>query len=266
MENPPNLFKRRLAAGEPLTGLWLGLVSAYTAELCAVSAFDWLLVDCEHAPNGVASTLAQLQAIAPYAAQPVVRPPIGDTVLIKRYLDIGAQTLLIPMVETAAQAQALVAATRYPPEGVRGVGAALGRASRWGRAGGYLTGAAEEICLLVQIEPVTGMENLEAIASVPGIDGVFIGPSDLAASYGHLGQPQHPDQRRMISDAVARLRRLGKPAGILATDDAFARDCLAEGFGFVAVGTDVGLLARGVDDLAARFKGSAAPTPRPSGY
>lgn len=254
MKNPHNMFKRRLADGAVLTGLWLGLASAYTAELCAASNFDWLLIDCEHAPNDVENTLAQLQAIAPYTASPVVRLPTGDAVLIKRYLDIGAQTLMIPMVETADQAKDLVAAVNYPPKGIRGVGAALGRAARWGRVDQYLADAAEDICLLAQIESVTGMENLEAIARVPGIDGIFIGPSDLAASYGHLGDSQHPDQRRLISQAAKSLHKLGKPAGILATNESFARQCLEDGFRFVAVATDVGILARGVDDMAARFK------------
>nr|WP_255639049.1 4-hydroxy-2-oxoheptanedioate aldolase [Deinococcus betulae] len=249
-----NLFKAALKRGEPLIGLWLALADPYSAELCAGAGFDWLLVDGEHAPNDVRSTLAALQAIAPYPVQTLVRPPVGSAVLIKQLLDIGAHTLLIPMVETAEQARDLVAATRYAPRGVRGVGAALARASGFGRDAAYLQAADEQVCLLLQVESVAGLAALDEIAAVDGVDGVFIGPADLAASMGVLGQPGHPDVQEAIRDAARRIRAAGKAAGILSTDEAVARTYLEWGYSFVAVGTDVTLLSRATTALAARFK------------
>ena len=206
-----NRFKAALRAGQPQIGLWLGLADPYSAEICAGAGFDWLLIDGEHAPNDVRSILAQLQTLAPYPVSPIVRPPIGETYLIKQLLDIGAQTLLIPMVETAAQAAALVAAVRYPPAGVRGVGSALARASRWQRVPGYLERADAEICLLVQVETRTGLDNLDAIATVEGVDGVFIGPADLSAALGHRGNPGHPDVQEAIQGGIAASVRPARP-------------------------------------------------------
>ncbi len=251
MHNP---FKRALASGEPQIGLWLGLADPYCAEICAGAGFDWLLVDGEHAPNDVRSTLSILQALAAYPVSPVVRPPIGDTHLIKQYLDLGVQTLLIPMVETAEQARALVAATRYPPHGVRGVGSALARASRWNGLPDYVHRANEQICLLVQVESRAGLENLEAILAVEGVDGVFIGPADLSASLGHLGQPGHPEVVQAIEGAIRRIVAAGKAAGILSSEEALSRRYLQLGAIFVAVGVDTTLLARSARTLAAQFK------------
>ena len=249
-----NTFKAALGRGDTLIGLWLALADPYSAELCAGAGFDWLLIDGEHAPNDLRSTLASLQAIAPFPVHPLVRPAVGDAVLIKQLLDIGVRTLLIPMVESAAQARELVAATRYPPHGVRGVGAALARASGFGRDADYLQGADEGLCLLLQVESAAGLQALDEIALVDGVDGVFIGPADLAASLGHLGQPGHPDVQAAIQAAVGRIRAAGKAAGILATDEDVARTYLSWGYTFVAVGTDVTLLSRASSELAARFK------------
>lgn len=260
MEMPVNTFKQRLRSGEAQIGLWLGLADAYCAELAANAGFDWLLIDGEHAPNDLRTLLGQLQAIAPYPGQPVIRPVIGDTALIKQLLDIGAQTLLVPMVESAAQAGELVRAMHYPPHGVRGVGSALARASRWNSIAGYLDHADEQMCLLVQIESCAGLANLDAIAAVEGVDGVFIGPADLSASMGHRGNPGHPQVQAAIEDAIARIRQAGKAAGILSADETLARRYIELGAAFVAVGVDTTVLTRGLQTLAATFK----YTPKPS--
>ncbi|MHC5351402.1 4-hydroxy-2-oxoheptanedioate aldolase [Metapseudomonas furukawaii] len=259
MQLPINTFKQRLQSGQPQIGLWLGLADAYCAELAANAGFDWLLLDGEHAPNNLRSLLAQLQAIAPYPAQPIIRPPIGDAALIKQLLDIGAQTLLVPMVESAEQAAGLVRAMRYPPAGIRGVGSALARASRWNSIPGYLDRADEQMCLLVQIENLDGLANLDAIAAVDGVDGVFIGPADLSAAMGHRGNPGHPEVQAAIEGAIARIRRAGKAAGILSADQGLARRYLSLGASFVAVGVDTTVLMRGLQTLAAAFKDTPAP-------
>jgi 4-hydroxy-2-oxoheptanedioate aldolase len=257
MKTPTNAFKSALEEKRQQIGLWLGLADPYSAELCAGAGFDWLLLDGEHAPNDVRTLLAQLQAVAPYTSHPVIRPPVGDAALIKQMLDIGTQTLLVPMVESADQAVALVAATRYPPAGVRGVGSALARASRWNRCAGYLQDADAQICLLVQVESKKGLDNLEAIAGVDGVDGVFIGPADLSAALGHRGNPGHQEVQQVIEQAIRRIVALGKAAGILTADESLARRYLALGCTFVAVGVDTTLLARSTQLLAERFKGSA---------
>jgi 4-hydroxy-2-oxoheptanedioate aldolase len=258
MKTPVNQFKSALRQKQQQIGLWLGMADPYSAELCAGAGFDWLLLDGEHAPNDVRSMLAQLQAIAPYPSHPIVRPPIGNTVIIKQMLDIGAQTLLVPMVETAEQASALVAATRYPPEGIRGVGAALARASRWNRMPDYLHEADAEICLLLQVETKKGLDNLHAIASVEGVDGVFIGPADLSAALGHRGNPGHAEVQLAIEQAIRQILACGKAAGILSGDEKLARKYLDMGCTFVAVGSDTTLLARSTQSLAERFKSQAA--------
>jgi len=256
-----NRFKQAIGAGRAQIGLWQALASPYTAEICAGAGFDWLLIDGEHGPNDLPLVLRQLQATAASPAEPIVRLPIGDPVLIKQYLDIGARSLLIPMVESGEQAARMVAATRFPPEGIRGVGSAIGRASRWNRMPGYLKQAHEEICLLLQIESEAGLDALEAIARTTGVDGVFIGPSDLAAALGHLGDPGHADVQHAIEGAIARLKRLDVPCGMLIADEALARHYLGLGASFVAVGTDVTILARGAEALAMRFRGGdATPT------
>jgi 4-hydroxy-2-oxoheptanedioate aldolase len=259
MNIPTNRFKRALKEGRPQIGLWLGLANPYTAELCATAGFDWLLIDGEHAPNDLPLLVSQLQAIAPYGAHPIVRPVTGDAVLIKQLLDIGAQTLLVPMIETTDQAAQMVAAMHYPPKGIRGVGTTLARASRWGRIGDYLKTASDEMCLILQIETQQGLDNLDAIAATPGVDGIFIGPADLAASLGYLGQASHPVVQDAIAQAFARLKSLGVPSGILAVDQALGRKYLEMGVGFLGVGVDTLMLANAASALAAQFKNVAAP-------
>lgn len=259
MDMPVNTFKLRLQSGEAQIGLWLGLADAYCAELAANAGFDWLLIDGEHAPNDLRGMLGQLQAVAPYPSHPVIRPVIGDTALIKQVLDIGVQTLLVPMVESAEQARELVRAIHYPPNGVRGVGSALARASRWNSIPDYLDKADAQMCLLVQIENREGLANLDAIAAVDGVDGVFIGPADLSASMGYRGNPGHPDVQAAIEDAIARIRKAGKAAGILSADQKLAKRYIALGAAFVAVGVDTTVLMRGLQTLAATFKDSPTP-------
>jgi 4-hydroxy-2-oxoheptanedioate aldolase len=246
-------FAAALSDGRTQVGMWVSSASPYCAEICAGSGLDWLLIDAEHSPNDLSSILAQLQAVAAYPVHPVVRPPVADPVVLKQFLDIGVQNLLVPMIDSQAAARRLVEATRYPPRGMRGVGSALARASRWNRIPGYLAAAEEDISLIVQIESGAALDDLEAIATEDGIDAVFIGPADLAASLGHLGEPDHPEVVRRIDDAIERVGRLHKPVGINAFDEARARRCIALGCRFVLVGADVTLLARGSEALAARF-------------
>jgi 4-hydroxy-2-oxoheptanedioate aldolase len=248
-----NNFKRAIAAGQQQIGLWLSLASPYAAEVVAGSGFDWLVIDTEHSPNEVDNTLSQLQALAAYPGMPVVRPAWNDSVLIKRHLDIGAQTLLVPYVSTPAEAAKAVAAARYPTRGVRGV-AGVTRAARFGRVKDYARRAEEELCMLVQVETREALDNLEAIARTDGIDGVFIGPADLAAALGHLGDAQHAEVQSAIQDAIARIRACGKPAGILATDEASTRRYIEWGTVFTAVGLDIMVLARETEKLAAKFR------------
>lgn len=259
MDIPVNRFKQGLLEGRQQIGLWLGLANRYCAEICAVADFDWLLLDGEHAPNDLQSLLGQLQAIAGYRSQPIVRVPIGDPVLIKQVLDLGVQTLLAPLVESATQAKTIVAATRYPRAGIRGVGSALARASRWNSIPDYLRRADEQMCVLAQVETITGLEALDEIARVEGVDGVFIGPADLAGALGHLGNPGHPEVQKVIEEGIARIRAANKAAGILIADETLARRYLSLGCTFVGVGVDTTLLARATQSLAARFK-SVAPT------
>ncbi|SFP59839.1 4-hydroxy-2-oxoheptanedioate aldolase [Variovorax sp. OK605] len=256
----PNHFKRALAAGVPQIGLWSTLPDPYVSEIVAGAGFDWVLLDTEHTPTDVPHMLHQLQAVT--AAVPadtarrtsaVVRPDWNDTVLIKRYLDIGAQSLLLPFVQSAAEAQAAVRATRYAPDGVRGMGGSV-RASNFGRIGDYVKRAQDELCVLVQVETREALDHLEEILAVDGVDGVFIGPADLSASLGHPGDPGHPEVRRAIDDAICCIRAKGKAPGILMLDDARARECLALGALFVAVAMDLQILARGAEAAAARFQ------------
>ncbi len=253
MELPHNKFKRALMENRHQVGLWCTLASSYAAEVVAGSGFDWLLFDMEHSPCDLETVLGQLQSAAGYVVSPVVRPSSNDCVSIKRVLDIGAQTLLIPYVQSPAEAQSAVAATRYPPVGIRGV-SALTRASRFGRVSGYAVRAAEEICLLVQLETCAALEQLESIARVEGVDGLFIGPGDLAASLGHPGEPGHPTVVGEVESALRRIRACGKPAGILTNDVGFARRCMDAGSVFTAVGIDLAILARGADRLADDFR------------
>jgi 4-hydroxy-2-oxoheptanedioate aldolase len=253
MELPRNAFKHAIAEGRLQIGLWSSLCSNIAADIVSDSGFDWILLDTEHSPNEVPDLLGQLQAAERGSASLIVRPAWNDAVLIKRVLDIGAQSVLVPYVQNVEEARRAVAAVRYPTAGIRGVAAAA-RASRYGRIPGYLKKADAEICLLVQVETRTALDQLEAIAGVEGIDGVFIGPSDLSASFGHIGNPQHPEMQKLLQDSVDRLKKVGKPGGILTTNEEEARRYIDWGYVFVAVGSDVGLLARGADALAKRFK------------
>jgi 4-hydroxy-2-oxoheptanedioate aldolase len=258
MQLPANAFKAALRAGRPQIGLWLGLADAYVSELLASTGFDWLAIDAEHAPNDLRSVLAQLQAVAPYPVQAVVRAAAGDATLLKQYLDIGAQTLLVPMVESAEQAARIVAATRYPPSGIRGVGSALARASRWNQVDDYVHSCAEEICVLVQVESVTGLDNLPAIAATEGVDGVFFGPADLAASLGLLGKTADARVQEAITRGIETVRTAGKAAGVLSAEPAIARKYLSSGALFVAVGIDTTLVVRAARELRAMFNDAAA--------
>ncbi|MGO4858630.1 HpcH/HpaI aldolase family protein [Arthrobacter sp. 2MCAF14] len=240
-------------AGRPLAGMWVCSGSPLIAELCAGAGLDWLLIDAEHSPNGLESILAQLQAVRGYPVQAVVRPPVNDTVLLKQYLDLGVQDLLIPMVNSAAEARAAVAAVRYPPHGVRGVGSALARASRWNRIPDYLARAASTISVTVQIETEAAVAAVEEILAVDGVDAIFVGPSDLAASMGLLGQQEHPKVRAAVEHCLSAAKTAGKPAGVNAFNEATARAYMDAGAKFVLVGADVALLARGTEALADKF-------------
>ncbi len=256
-----NRFKQALTEGRLQLGLWQALANPVTAELCAGAGFDWLLLDGEHGPNEIPSLLAQLQAVAAFpATHPVGRVPVGETRIIKQYLDIGFQTLLVPMVETAEQAAGLVRACRYPPDGVRGVGSGIVRASAYNRTPAYLADADAQICLLVQVETALGVENLKAIAQTPGVDGVFIGPADLSAALGYRGQPGHPAVQAVIEASLSTIRNAGKAAGILMADPVLAQRYIDLGFGFVAVGSDVGLLVKAADNLLATFRKQDGPS------
>jgi 4-hydroxy-2-oxoheptanedioate aldolase len=252
-KNMRNPFKTSLRRNDKLIGLWLSMAGPYSAEVCATAGFHWLLIDNEHAPNDVRSTLAQLQAVAPYPSHPVVRVVSADPAIIKQMLDIGVETLLVPMIDPPEEAAAVVAATRYPPQGIRGVGAAVARASRWGSRRDYLETANEDTCLLVQVESVTALSNLKELCQVDGIDGVFIGPADLAASMGHRGRANHPDVQHAIEAAINTIVASGKAAGTLTGDVALARRYLQLGATFVAVGIDITLLAQSTRKLASEF-------------
>jgi len=258
VEMPHNSFKRALREGKPQIGLWVGMVDPSVAELLAGVGFDWLCLDAEHSPNDVRTVLAQLQAIAPYPVQAVVRPVNGASELLKQYLDIGVQTILVPMIETPEQAARVVAATRYPTRGHRGVASATTRASRWGRIERYFQRADEEICVVVQVESVKGLANLAEIAAVEGVDGVFFGPADLAASMGYLGNPMEPRVQRSILEGIVTVRQAGKAVGSLTADGRLARQYLSLGASFVAVGIDMTVLSQAAAKLAAEFK-SAQP-------
>jgi 4-hydroxy-2-oxoheptanedioate aldolase len=268
VQTPINPFKQALAAGKPQIGLWLGLASHYSTEICAAAGFDWLLIDGEHSPNDLRSILQQAQTIAAYpASHAIARVPMGHgfvgQALIKQYLDLGIQTLLVPMVDTAEQASELVRSMRYPPMGVRGMGGA--RASGWGRNPNYPKEANDQVCLLVQAETREALANLDAIAATDGVDGVFIGPADLSAALGHVGNPGHAEVQAAIQAAFARIRKAGKAAGILTPDEELARRYLEWGATFVAVGLDTNLLVRATSALAAKFR-PAAPLAKSQTY
>jgi 4-hydroxy-2-oxoheptanedioate aldolase len=243
-----NRLKTALAEGRPQFGLWQSLGDPYTAEICAAAGFDWLLFDGEHAPNTVTTLLAQLQAVSAYPVEAVARPPVGDPAIIKQYLDIGFRSLLIPMVGSVEQAEMLVSATRFPPEGIRGV-AGLTRASGFGATPGYLANAHKDICLILQIENRAGLAAIGKIAAVEGVDAVFIGPSDLAGALGHLGDTAHPEVQSAIAGAIKAAREAGKPSGIFATSVENAKHYATAGACMISVGSDIGLLSSGARSL-----------------
>jgi 4-hydroxy-2-oxoheptanedioate aldolase len=249
---PVNKFKQALKDGMPQIGMWSSLSSHIVAEILAHAGFDWVLLDTEHSPNELPMVQSQLHAMTGGTATPVVRPAWNDMILVKRFLDIGAQSLLLPYVQTAEEAQNAVRYTRYPQQGLRGVAGAT-RAAGYGRTSDYLKRAAEQLCVLVQVETRKSIGNLEAIAEVDGVDGIFIGPNDLAADLGYLGNWQHPDVWKVMEDAARRIRKVGKAPGIL-VGETDGRRCLDMGYLFVAVGADTGMLVRGSDSLAAKFK------------
>ena len=253
MHTPVNTFKRRLKAGETLIGLWAQSGHAAVTEVVADAGFDWLLVDGEHAPLEVPTIVDQLRVIEPTGTPAIVRPAWNDPVILKRVLDTGVQTLLVPYVQSAEEARRAVASSRYPPSGVRGVAATI-RANRYGRMPDYHRRANDEMCVLVQLETGEAVARLEEIAGVDGVDGVFIGPSDLAASLGHLGHNAHPEVRALIADACRRARAAGVPIGILAPVEADARAFLQMGFQYVAVGSDIGVLRLAADALLKMFR------------
>ncbi|MCF6306052.1 MAG: aldolase/citrate lyase family protein [Rhodobacteraceae bacterium] len=253
MPAPINPFKAGLKSGQPQIGLWMCMADSYAAEITAGAGYDWLVIDGEHSPNDLRSTLRALQAMAAKPVSPVVRVPIGKEYLIKQVLDLGAQNILVPMVETADQARDLVRAVRYPPHGRRGVGAIGARATDFGRVADYITTADAQICLIVQVESRAGLAQLDEIAAVEGVDGVFIGPADLSTDMGFAGQTETPEVLAVIYDALARIQAQGCAAGILTIDPAQAQIYLDKGAVFVAVGMDVNILVNGLQALRAKF-------------
>ncbi|WP_434676792.1 HpcH/HpaI aldolase/citrate lyase family protein [Pseudomonas sp. R1-18] len=266
MKLPTNTFKADLAKGNPQYGIWAGFATGYGAEITAGFGYDWMLIDGEHAPNTVPSILAQLQAVAPYSTAPVVRAVSHDPVLIKQLLDVGTQTLMIPMVESADQARALVSAMRYPPHGMRGVGGGLTRATRWDSVPDYLQTAHQELCLIVQVESRAGVENAAQIASVEGVDAVFIGPFDLASGLGHPGNPSHPEVQDKIRHAIEATLAAGKVCGILAPVEDDARRYQSWGCQFIAVGIDISLMRQAALSNLARYRENNDDRPLSRGY
>src|SRR3954452_2448137 len=264
MQTPANAFKKAIAEKRTQVGLWVSLLGPLNTEICAAAGYDWLLLDAEHTPNDPMNLLQQAQVIAAYpGTHAIARIPMGHgyvgQALIKQYLDLGIQTLLVPMVETPEQARELVRCMRYPPGGIRGMAAT--RASGWGRNASYAKEANEQVCLLVQVETREGMRNLDAIAATEGVDGVFIGPSDLSAAFGHVGDPWHPEMQDLIADAFRRIQAAGKAVGILTLDETLAKQHVEMGATFIAVGTDSNLMVKATSALAAAFKGA---TPQPA--
>lgn len=249
-----NKFKENLANKKLQLGMWLGLANSYTAELVANTGYDFLLIDGEHAPNDVRSVLHQLQAIAAYDSLPVVRPNFNDPVLLKMYLDVGAQSFLIPMIQNKEQAQNAVRATRYPPQGIRGVGSALARASRWNGIEGYLKKANDEICVLVQVETMEAVNNLDEILEVEGVDGVFIGPADLSADMGYIGQPNHEKVVATIESCIQKIVKANKAPGILMANEEMAKHYIDLGALFVAIGVDTSVLTQACKSKLAQFR------------
>ncbi len=270
MELQKNKFIQKLKEKPVTYGCWVGLPDNTCAEIMAGAGFDWLLIDNEHAPYDLRTTMSHLQVLAAYDVAPIVRPVVGDTALIKQLLDIGAQTLLVPMVDTAEQARELVRATRYPPQGIRGLGASLARGAQWNRTPGYLHKANDEICLIVQAETVTAIENLDEIIAVEGVDGVFIGPSDLSASMGHVGNAGHPDVVATIKEGLKKIKAAGKFGGLLNMDPSLTQAYIDAGATFVGVGVDTSMLAQASKALADKYcnpeSAANAPAKPSAGY
>lgn len=254
MDLPKNTFKAALREGRQQIGIWCAIPGSGHAESIASCGFDWMLIDTEHTPVDTATVQAMLQGAAPYPTHAAVRPGWNDPVEIKRLLDVGALTILVPYVQSAAEAEKAVAAVRYPPLGMRGV-AGIMRASRYGTVPNYTARANDEICLLVQVETAEALTQIEAIAAVEGVDGIFIGPADLATSMGFPGNPGHPEVKATILDAIRRIRAAGKPAGILSLDQAFLAEAVEAGTLFTAVDVDSAIVLRGARELAKRWKG-----------
>ena len=255
MPAPTNHFKQAINSGQLQIGFWQSLATAITAEISAYAGFDWLLIDGEHGANDLRSIRDQLQVVGPSPSQAVVRISSVNVVEVKQVMDAGAQTILVPIVDTADDADLMARAMRYPPAGIRGNGAGVARASGYGRDAGYLTSANDQACLLVQAETKTALDNLEAICAVEGVDGVFIGPADLATSLGHHGNPGHADVQAAIEDGIKRIVAAGKAPGILMADETKVRRYIELGALFVAVGSDVAILAGGSKTLAAKYLG-----------
>lgn len=253
MKKLTNPFKQRLLAGETQYGYWLAMANAYSAEIAASCGFDWLLIDGEHGPNDVRSILAQLQAVAAYPVSPLVRVVEGTTANIKQLLDIGAHNLVIPMIESAEEASHMVAATRYPPRGNRGVGAAIARSSRWLAIENYAAEIEENICLILQIESQKGIDNLDEILEISGYDGIFIGPSDLAASMGYPGQTDHEEVQLAISIACEKIKASGKTIGTLSTEPDMIKTYANLGATFIAIGVDTISYAQSARNLAKQY-------------
>ena len=260
-----NRFKAGLASGRTQFGLWLGIPDNSAAEILAGSGFDWLLIDHEHGAFDLGNILSHLQAIAPYDVAPIVRPVDADPALLKKLCDIGAQSFIVPMIDTAEQAAAVVRAVKYPPEGSRGLGTSLARAARWNTVPDYIAHANAQMCVVVQAETVTAIENLEAIAATPGVDGVFIGPSDLSASMGHAGDVSHPEVIETVATSLNTIRAAGKHAGLLCLDESKVAHFVECGADFVGVGVDTLLLGNSARSLAGKFKSGNGGSP-PAGY
>ena len=253
MDQLTNRFKMRLKRNDQMLGLWFGLANNIAAEICAQSGFDWMLIDAEHSPLSDRDILSCLQAFAPYSINPIVRPVSGDKNVLKRLSDVGVQTFLVPMVDNAEQARDIVSAVRYPPSGTRGLGTSMARAARWNMTPDYFTRANDEMCVILQIETKEGLKNLKGIAQVEGVDAVFIGPSDLGAALGYPGQPSHPKVVQAVSKAIRDVRACGKPAGVLAVTSELVETYKSAGVNFIGVGSDCGVLAKGVQRLYESF-------------
>ncbi|MDQ1198058.1 HpcH/HpaI aldolase/citrate lyase family protein [Agrobacterium sp. SORGH_AS 787] len=265
MPTSENRFKNAIHRGEPQIGLWLDMGEAIAAEIAGTAGFDWLVIDGEHGPNDLRSIIEQLRALSTSPSEPVVRVPTGETWIIKQMLDAGARTLLVPMVDSDEQARALVSAMHYPPRGIRGMGAVVARASGFGSVSDYNQKASDNVCLLIQAETRAAIADLDNILQVEGVDGVFIGPADLAADMGYLGKIDEPEVQSVIEAAIRKIVAAGKAAGILTFNEAYNKRYLELGASFVAVGADVFEFSNVLRQLAARYKGGATG-PKASGY